>query len=132
MERIPGPETLAVAVATLVFGQALGPAVGTLVLIVFGWFGGVIVGVLRMDAEPGAHAWARTLGFVVVSFIVTVGTAGSAATWLAARAGGGSPSDWLFFVAVVIPAVGMDWLLIGKWVASRIGRAIDSRVVKDE
>jgi len=132
MERIPGPETLAVAVATMVFGQALGPAVGTLVLITFGWFGGVIIGVLRMDSEPGERAWARTLGFVIVSFVVTVGTAGSAATWIAAHTSGSAPSDWLFFVAVVIPAVGTDWLKIGKWVASRIGRAIDSRVVKDE
>jgi hypothetical protein len=129
VEKIPSLETLIAVAATVAFGQKLGPLVSTFALIVFGWFGGMLVGLLRLqtDSEDGVRTRVRTLWFVAVSFVVTVGSASTAATWLAAH-NGGSPADWLFFVALGIPAVGMDWIRIGKWFAALVGRGVERLV----
>lgn len=128
MEKIPSLETLIAVAATVLFGHKLGPLVSTFALITFGWFGGMLVGLLRLQANPeGGGLRVRTLWFVVVSFVVTVGSASTAATWLAAH-NGGNPADWLFFVALGIPAIGMDWLGIGKWFMALVGRGIERLV----
>jgi hypothetical protein len=125
VEKIPSLETLIGVAATVMFGQQLGPLVSTFALIVFGWFGGMLVGLLRLQADPeGGGVRVRALWFVVVSFVVTVGSASTAATWLAAH-NGGNPADWLFFVALGIPAIGLDWLRIGQWFAALIGRGVE-------
>lgn len=128
MEKIPSLETVIAVAATVVVGEKLGPLVSTFALITFGWFGGMLVGLLRLQADPGgAGVRVRTLWFVAVSFMVTVGGASTAATWLAAH-NGGDPADWLFFVAVGIPAIGMDWIRIGEWFASLVRRCIERLV----
>lgn len=128
MEKIPSLETLIAVAATVVVGEKLGPLVSTFALITFGWFGGMLIGLLRMRSDTeGTGVRVRTLWFVAVSFVVTVGSASTAATWLAAH-NGGSPADWLFFVALGIPAIGMDWLRIGKWFMALVGRGIERLV----
>lgn len=129
MEKLPTLETMMAIVATLLFGHTLGPVVSTLALIVFGWFGGMLIGLLRLQTSDNTPEKNRvkTLWFVIVSFIVTIGTAGTAATWLSAHTAG-APADWLFIVAVVVPAIGTDWVRIGKWFASLVGRGVERMV----
>lgn len=128
MEKIPSLETLIAIAATVVFGQKLGPLISTFALITFGWFGGMLIGLLRMRSDDdGMGVRVRALWFVAVSFVVTVGSASTAATWLAAH-NGGSPADWLFFVALGIPAIGMDWIRIAKWFFALVGRGIERLV----
>lgn len=125
MEKIPNLETFIAVVATVVFGQQMGPLISTFALIVFGWFGGMLVGLLRLQSDPeGGGVRVRALWFVMVSFVVTVGSASTAATWLAAH-NGGNPTDWLFFVALGIPAIGMDWIRVGQWSAALVKRRIE-------
>lgn len=124
MEKVSSFEQIVYLVAVTWFGQALGPALGTMVLIVLGWLGGVIIGLFRIEDSDRIG----TLGFIVVTFIGTLGTAGTAATFLAtttAKIGVGmSPADLLFFVALAIPMIGKDWLALYRWGLARVRRLI--------
>lgn len=105
------PVSLAVALAATIVGKEMAPYVGAYSVILFGWFGGMLIGLVRR--EPSEDRW-RTLAFVAITFIVTIGSTWVAAVWLAAKVS--IESTYLLFpVAVVIPAVGEDWIKIIKW-----------------
>lgn len=117
MDKIPTLDAVAIAVFAWAFGSYLGPILGTLFLICFGWLLGVIVGLWRLPDDTRI----RPLWFVVVTFGATVGGASVAATWIAQRLHT-SPMEWLFFAAIAIPAIGEDWLRVARW-AWRIAAA---------
>lgn len=124
MGKTPSFDELVGLLATMWFGQMLGPALGTLFLICFGWLAGAIVGVIRM--ESGSRF--STLQFLVVSFVITVGAAGTLAGMITTHwQGAGPASQWLFLVAVMIPAVGTSWIGIFKWAAG-LARGIMERI----
>ncbi len=125
MERIPSIDTIVIGVAVWAVGGALGPALGTIMLIVFGWFWGMLVGVWLMRADE-PHRRVKTAWFVAVSFGVTVGGAGIVANWLAPYLRT-QPFELLFFVAVGIPAVGMKWVDLAKWAWGLRRRSIEDR-----
>ena len=127
MDKIPSLDAIVVAVAIWAFGNVLGPALGVMMLIVFGWFAGVIIGVWRMG-EDGTRI--KTVWFLVVSFIVTVGGAGALANIVAPHLHS-KPFELLFFVAIIIPAIGTSWLGILRWVGRLVVRVIESRVKGD-
>lgn len=123
MDKIPTLDAAALAVFAWAFGAYLGPILGTLFLITFGWFLGVIVGLWRLP--DGTRI--RPLWFVVVTFGATVGSASVAATWIAQRFHT-SPMEWLFFVAIAIPAIGEDWVRVARWAWGLLQRAVESRL----
>lgn len=123
MDKIPTLDTIAIAGATYLLGSYLGPILGTLFLIMFGWFLGVIVGLWRLPDTSRI----RPLWFVVVTFGATVGSASLAATWIAHRVGA-NPSEWLFFVAIGIPAVGHNWIDAGVWAWGLARNVIEHRI----
>ena len=127
VEKIPSLDAILVGVAVWAFGNVLGPALGVVMLIVFGWFAGVIIGVWRMG-EDGTRI--KTVWFIVVSFIVTVGGAGVLANIVAPRVHS-TPFELLFFVAIAIPAVGTSWLGIFKWAGRIVMRLVESKVKGD-
>lgn len=127
MEKIPSLDAIAVSFAIWAFGTVLGPALGVMMLIVFGWFAGVVIGVWRMG-EDGTRI--KTVWFVVVSFIVTVGGAGALSNILAPHVHS-TPFELLFFVAIMIPAVGTSWLAIAKW-AIRIRKRLIETMLKGD
>ncbi len=127
MEKIPSLDTVLVTLAVWAFGNVLGPALGMMMLIVFGWFAGVIIGVWRMG-EDGTRI--NTIWFVVVSFIVTVGGAGALANIVAPHLHS-KPFELLFFVAIAIPAIGTSWLGIIRWAFRRAARLAESKVKGD-
>lgn len=123
MDKIPTLDTILIAAATYLLGSYLGPILGTLLLIVFGWFLGVIVGLWRLPDESRI----KPLWFVVVTFGGTVGSASLAATWIGHRLNS-NPSEWLFFVAIVLPAVGHNWIDAGVWAWGLARRVLEQRV----
>lgn len=117
MEKIPSIDSVFVLLATAAVGKLLGPTLGIYMLIVFGWFCGAIIGVFRI--EDGTRI--KTAWFLVVTFGGTVGGAAIAANLLSSKFSG-PPSDWLFCVAIAIPAIGTDWLRVGRWLGSHAWR----------
>jgi hypothetical protein len=126
VERIPSIDTIAVGLAVWLVGGVLGPALGTVMLITFGWFWGMLVGVWLMRADE-AYRRIKTAWFVAVSFGVTVGGAGMLANLLAPTLKT-HPFELLFFVAVGIPAVGMKWIDLAKWAWGLRRRAVEEKV----
>ena len=115
------PFAVAVSIAALLVGPKLAPILGGYTLIMFGWFAGVLIGVYRRDAGSRMG----TIVFVLLFFLVTMGTAATAAELLAPYIGG-KTNALLFPVAVLIPAIGDDWIAVAKWawrlVAARFER----------
>jgi hypothetical protein len=126
VERIPSIDTIAVAFAVWMVGGVLGPSLGTIMLIAFGWFWGMLVGVWLMRADE-TYRRIKTGWFVAVSFGVTVGGAGMLANWVAPKLQT-HPFELLFFVAVGIPAVGMKWIDLAKWAWGLRRRAVEEKV----
>lgn len=104
------PLTIAITIAAALVGPKLAPYVGAYTLILFGWFGGVLVGVYRRDSASRMG----TAIFVTVSFVLTVGVTVPAAQWLSPMAGAASTA-LLFPVSFLIPAVGDTWNKIAAW-----------------
>lgn len=127
MGRVPSIEDILVGLAVWLTGAVVGPQLGAMLLIMFGWFGGVLIGVwrIRYEAED-EHRRIKTAWFVLVSFIVTVGGAGVAANTLAPHLKS-QPFELLFFVALAIPAIGPSWLRIGRWAATILKRVVHQR-----
>jgi MFS family permease len=127
MDRVPSIENVAIGIAVWATGTVIGPFLGAYMLIVFGWFFGVLVGVWRLKFDPDDHSRRiKTAWFVAVSFGVTVGGASLGANLLAPQLHR-TPFELLFFVAFGIPAVGHTWLTIAKWVGGIVRRRFDQR-----
>jgi MFS family permease len=127
MQRVPSLEDVAIAIAIWGTGSVIGPFLGAYILILFGWFFGVLVGVWRLKFElSDEHRRIKTAWYVMVSFGVTVGGAGLGANWIAPYLHR-TPFELLFFVAFAIPAVGHTWITIAKWVGVKVMNRFDQR-----
>lgn len=125
MNRVPSIEQIAIAAAVWATGSVVGPALGTLVVMLLGWAFGVLVGVWRIRFEPDdCRRRVKTLGFVIVSFGVTIGTSALAANALSSTLGR-DPAEILWLVAFAIPAIGPTWISIGAWMMSLLRRTIE-------
>lgn len=116
------PFAVAVSLAALVVGPALAPILGAYTLILFGWFAGVLVGVYRR--ESGSRM--GTFVFVIVTFVVTMGSTVSAAEMIAPN----FPVEvraLLFPVSILIPAIGDNWVDIAKWAWRLLANRFDRR-----
>lgn len=120
MEKIPSFDSMVLSVAIWAFGTVLGPSLGVMMLIFFGWFVGVVIGVWRME-EPVTRV--NTVWFVLLSFIVTVGGAGTLANKVAPHMHS-TPFELLFFVAILLPGIGMSWVDIAKWFVVKYRRLL--------
>ena len=111
METPPlDPFTIAVALAAAMVGPKLAPYVGAYTLILMGWFAGVLIGIYRRDVGSRIGTGA----FVVVSFILTIGSTVATAETLSPHLGV-SITYLLIPVAVLIPAVGDTWFDVARW-----------------
>lgn len=127
MHKVPSLEDVAIGLAVWATGSVIGPFLGAYILVVFGWFFGVLVGVWRLQFEPADQfRRVKTAWFVAVSFGVTVGGAGLGANWIAPHLHR-TPFELLFFVSFAIPAVGHTWITIANWVGGAVRRRFDQR-----
>ena len=109
---------MAVALAGLVFGPQLAHVIGAYALIVLAWLGGALIGLWRRDPSDRLGV-AR---FVIVSLVLTLGATVPVARWIDGQFNGVDAANLLFPVAFLIPAIGTDWVRIGRWVADLVGR----------
>jgi len=107
--------SIAAALAGAMLGPQMAPYVGAYTVILFAWVGGVLVGVYRRD--PNSRM--KTAVFVAVTFVLTIGSTAAAASMLAAKVSAES-TTLLFPIAFMIPAVGDDWIAVGKWLFSHL------------
>jgi hypothetical protein len=114
------PLAVAVAIAGALLGPRWAPYVGAYGLILFGWLGGVLVGLYRKDAGTRVHVAA----FLAVSLVVTIGATVPLAEIASDYVPKATLQTLLFPVAFLIPAIGMDWLRIGRWVVAKLGDVI--------
>jgi MFS family permease len=127
VHKVPSLEDVAIGLAVWATGSVIGPFLGAYILIVFGWFFGVLVGVWRLRFDlTDQNRRIKTAWFVAVSFGVTVGGASLGANWIAPQFHR-TPFELLFFVAFGIPAVGHTWITIAKWVSGIVKRRFDHR-----
>lgn len=115
---------------TAVFGAQVAQVASAYTVILFGWFGGCIVGALRMPEGPRF----KLVAFVLVSFVFTMGLTVPLAEALAQYAPVLLPGDLavnakalLFPVAAAVPAIGHTWLDIGAWAIGLVRRRVESR-----
>jgi len=119
------PVSVLVLVLTAWLGKEFAAVAGAYTIILFGWFGGCIVGTLRMP--PGR---VRLAAFVTASFVITMGLTVPLAELLAANMPdmmGISSKALLFPVAALLPAIGHSWIDIGLWVAGLVRRRVERR-----
>jgi hypothetical protein len=126
-EQVPGIVSVAVLLVTAMLGPEFALAVGAYGVIMLGWFGGVLIGLWRMPPASRAHMAI----FVAVSLVATLGVTVSATELLAGAMRAALPwasaveaHGLLFPVAFVLPAIGHNWIDVGRWVwslRSRIG-----------
>jgi hypothetical protein len=127
----PDPDLNPVSVAVLVLTAIVGPqfatVAGAYTVILFGWFGGVIVGALRMP-----HQGRMPLGlFVLLSLIVTMGATVPLSDFLSLNTTRFLPgtvsmgsAGLLFPVAFALPAIGHSWVGIVAWCVMQLRRRL--------
>jgi hypothetical protein len=106
------PVAVAVALVTVLLGGQFAQAIGAYSVILLGWLGGAMIGVLRMPTVPRLTLAAC----IVASLVVTLGVTVPLAALLADVLHTAAPAtktldarDLLFVVAAAIPAIGHSW-----------------------
>lgn len=118
------PVSVAIALASVIFGPAMATIVGPYAVIIIASTVGAAwaLGRRAEGARLGAAWYFLRLNMTAV--LVTVSLAK-----LASRYVGGGDQYWLLApIALIVGCVGDDWPHIGRWVLTRIGRLVERRV----
>lgn len=127
------PATVLAAVATAAIGPEFADELAAYTVILVGWAGGVLWGLVNLPNNPPWSGWRPRLAFVIGTFaaamFATVAIASIVATIVSTWVPGLSRTDvkdYLFVIATAIPAVGHNWSRIISWsadvVKSRVSR----------
>lgn len=113
--------SLLVLVASLLFGDTLGHALGPYAVIVLGALLGAAWSASRLDPRGGVSTLRHIAMMVVLALIVTVPLASWGADYFQIE------RRWLFGpVAVVIAGVGPDWPAVARWAAALARNAVEA------
>lgn len=105
-----------VAAIGTMFGPTLAQYVAAYVLIMLGWFAGVLWGVWKREPEARMPVWA----YVIATMLASVGVTATAAGYLSSVVPEVPVTALLFPVAAMIPAFPEKWADFGSWVLDRI------------
>ena len=121
------PVSVAIALASVIFGPALATVIGPYAVIIVSATVGAAWALGRR--EPGARlgaAW-YFLRLNATAVLVTVSLANLAGQWA-----GQQNTTWLLApIALLVGGVGDDWPRIGRWLLERAGRLIERRAGGD-
>ena len=118
------PMSVAVLLLTVFgVGPEVAEALGAYGWIVVAWFAGAMLGLWRRP--PALKIGVG--GFVIVTFIVTLGFTVPASTELARYIGFVQAKSLFIFVAFAIPAVGHQWLDLAEWLWGLLRRRAERR-----
>jgi hypothetical protein len=114
--------SVAIALATLLFGRELAQLVGPYAVIVMGAVLGSGLSAAREEPGTGLPVWLHMLCYVTLALLVTVPVA------LVLEEQFGYGHKWLLGpVAVLVSGIGHDWPAIVRWAIDQ-GRAILERM----
>lgn len=118
------PVSVAIAVASIIFGPALASVIGPYAVILMGSTVGAAwsLGRREKDAQQLRAVW-YFLRLNATAVLVTVSLARLTGQWL----GIDDPSWLLVPTAIVIGGIGDDWPRIGAWLLQRAGRMFERR-----
>ena len=121
------PVSVAIALASVIFGPALAAVIGPYAVIIVSATVGAAWALGRR--EPGARlgaAW-YFLRLNATAVLVTAGMATLAGRWM-----GIAETNWMLApIALLVGGVGDDWPRIGRWLLERAGRLIERRAGGD-
>jgi hypothetical protein len=114
--------TVAIAIATALFGREIAAVVGPYAVIVLGALLGAAWSASRREQSTPGNTFGHMLLMVGWALIVTVPLAAVAGTYA------GLESKWLLGpVAVVIAGIGQDWHAVASWVLGRLRALVERR-----
>ena len=117
------PVSVAIALASIIFGPALAGVIGPYAVIIIASTVGAAWALGRREegAKLGAVWYFLRLNATVA--LVTVSLAQLASRWV-----GGDNNYWLLApIALLVGGVGDDWPRVGRWVLTRAGRVLERR-----
>ena len=121
------PVSVAIALASVIFGPALATVIGPYAVIIVSATVGAAWALGRR--EPGARLGAvwYFLRLNATAVLVTAGMATLAGRWM-----GIAETNWMLApIALLVGGVGDDWPRIGRWLLERAGRLIERRAGGD-
>ena len=117
------PVSVAIALASVLFGPALAAVVGPYAVIIISATVGAAWALGRRDPALKLGAAWYFLRLNATAVVVTVSLARLAGLWL-----GVADHSWLLApVALVVGGVGDDWPRLGRWLLVRAGRIFERR-----
>lgn len=121
------PVSVAIALASVIFGPALATVIGPYAVIIVSATVGAAWALGRR--EPGARlgaAW-YFLRLNATAVLVTAGMATLAGRWL-----GIAETNWMLApIALLVGGVGDDWPRLARWVFERAGRVLERKAGGD-
>ncbi len=100
----------ALALAGFIWGPTAAQFVAAYALILFAWFGGLLVGLYRRNGDARLPSWA----YALITLVVCVGMTVPIAQWLSSYLGA-SYTGLLLPVAFLIAAAPDKWQAAGSW-----------------
>lgn len=118
------PVSVAIALASVLFGPALASIIGPYAVIIISSTVGAAWALGRREPGPRLGAVWYFLRLNATAVLITVGLAGVTGRWL-----GVDDHSWLLApIALMVGGVGDDWPRVGRWVLLRAARLFERRV----
>jgi hypothetical protein len=119
--------TVAIAIATALFGRDVAAVVGPYAVIVLGALLGAAWSASRREPSTPGSTLGHMVMMVGLALLVTVPIAAVAGQYA------GLESKWLLGpVAVVIAGIGQDWHAVASWAVGRVRALVDRRAGSGE
>lgn len=117
------PTSVAIAIASVLFGPTLAGYIGPYAVIVIASTVGAAWALGRRDASARLGAAWYFLRLNATAVLLTTGLANLAGKWL-----GIEESSWMLApIALVVGGVGDDWPRLGRWLFERAGRVLERK-----
>ncbi|MBO0943368.1 hypothetical protein J1N44_17050 [Acidovorax temperans] len=121
------PVSVAVALASVLFGPALAAIIGPYAVILISATVGAAWALGRRDPAAKLSAAWYFLRLNATAILITVSIAKLAGIWL-----GVADHSWMLApIALVVGGVGDDWPVVGRWLVAAAGRIFERRAGGD-
>ena len=121
------PTSVAIAIASVLFGPALAGVIGPYAVIIIASTVGAAWSLGRRDPSARLGAVWYFLRLNATAVMVTAGLATLAGRWL-----GVAETNWMLApLALLVGGVGDDWPRLARWVFERAGRVLERKAGGD-
>lgn len=121
------PVSVAIALASIIFGPALAGVIGPYAVIIISATVGAAWALGRRDPAARLSAAWYFLRLNATAVLITVSLANLAARWI-----GSDDNHWMLApIALLVGCIGDDWPRVGRWLLMRASRVIERRTGGD-